>query len=62
MFSSIHIYAYVIPLVAVISVVYSATRFESTRAILLHSLRLFGTILGVLALASVVLLIVNRPT
>ncbi|MDX2037402.1 MAG: hypothetical protein SFX72_12190 [Isosphaeraceae bacterium] len=59
MFSSIHIYFYVIPLVAAISLVYSGTRHESTTRILVQAARLFGVILGVLAASTAALLLVN---
>lgn len=59
MFQSIHIYFYVLPLIAVISLVYSATRHESLPRIFTQAARLFGVILGVLALTTAVLLAVN---
>jgi hypothetical protein len=59
MFSWIHIYFYVIPLVAAISLVYSGTRHESTPRILVQAARLFGVILGALAASTAALLLVN---
>ena len=58
-FGSIHIYWYVLPLVAVISVVYAASRHESWRRIWWHSLRLGAWILGLLVVATALLLLIN---
>ena len=44
---------------AVISVVYTATRYEDLTRIVKQSIRLFGVIMGVLALATAFLLVVN---
>jgi hypothetical protein len=57
--NSIHIYWFILPLVAAISLVYSASRHESWRRIWLHSLRLCTWILGILALTTAILLLIN---
>lgn len=58
-FAGIHIYWFVLPLVASISLVYAATRHESWQRIWVHALRLCAWILGLLALTTVVLLLIN---
>jgi hypothetical protein len=58
-FSSIHIYWFILPLVVAISLVYSASRHESWRRIWLHSLRLCTWILGILVLTTAILLLIN---
>ena len=58
-FAAIHIYWYVLPLVVVISVVYAASRHESWRRIWWHSFRLGAWILGLLVVATAVLLLIN---
>ena len=58
-FGMIHIYWYVLPLVLIISVVYAASRHESWRRIWWHSLRLGTWILGLLIVATAVLLLIN---
>jgi len=50
---------FALPLVVVISLVYSATRHESWPRIWSHALRLCTWILGVLVLATAVLLLIN---
>lgn len=62
MLLSIHMYWYVLPLVLVISLVYSATRHEALGKILHQAVRLFGVILGVLAITTVILLVINSQT
>jgi hypothetical protein len=58
-FAAIHVYWFLLPLVAAISVVYSASRHESWRRIGLHSARLFTWILGLLVASMVILLLIN---
>jgi hypothetical protein len=58
-FSNIHIYWFVLPLVVAISLVYNASRYESWRRIWLHSLRLCTWILGILVLTTAILLLIN---
>ena len=58
-FGAIHVYWFVVPLVAVISLVYSATRHESWPRIWRHAIRLFTWILGLLVAAMVILLAIN---
>ena len=53
------IYLHIFPLVAGISLVYAATRHEDWGQIRRHALRLCGFILGLLAVAMVLLLVVN---
>ena len=48
-----------LPLVAAISLVYSASRYESWAKIGWQSLRLGGAILGILLVTTVVLLLIN---
>jgi hypothetical protein len=57
--SSSHIYWLILPLVIAISVVYSASRHESWPRIWTHALRLSLWILGILAAATAVLLLIN---
>ena len=54
-----NIYLCVIPLVVAISLVYAASRHESWRRIWFHAFRLCAVILGLMAFATVVLLIIN---
>ncbi len=56
----IHVYWSVLPLVIAISLVYAASRHEAWPRIWVHSLRLCTWILGLLALVTVVLLVINR--
>jgi hypothetical protein len=58
-FAAIHVYWFILPLVAVISMVYAASRHESWRRIWIHSARLFVWILGLLAAAVALLLLIN---
>lgn len=55
----INIYWYVIPLAAAISLVYAASRHESWPRIWSHAARLCATILGLLVLATALLLLIN---
>lgn len=55
----IHVYWFVIPLIAAISLVYSASRHEQWGRIWSHAFRLGATILGILAAATVALLLIN---
>ena len=52
-------YWFVLPLVVAISLVYSASRHEAWPKIWSHALRLGGWIVGVLALATAILLLIN---
>jgi hypothetical protein len=57
--ASVQIYWLVIPLVAAISIVYSASRHESWARIWSHSIHLSLWILGLLAAATALLLLIN---
>jgi hypothetical protein len=57
--ASVHIYWLILPLVVAISLVYSASRHEAWRRIWWHSLRLSGWILGILIIATAILLLIN---
>jgi hypothetical protein len=57
--ASAHLYWLVLPLVAVISVVYSASRHEAWTRIWSHSVRLSLWILGLLLAATALLLLIN---
>jgi hypothetical protein len=59
MTASVQVYWLVLPLVAVISVVYSASRHESWSRIWSHSIRLGLWILGLLVAATAILLLIN---
>jgi hypothetical protein len=59
LFSAVHIYLFVLPLVVAISLVYAASRHESWPRIWWHALKLAGWILGILAVITVLLLLVN---
>ncbi len=59
MTASAQIYWLILPLVAAISIVYSASRHESWRHIWSHSIRLGFWILGLLVAATAILLLVN---
>ena len=59
MSASVQVYWLVLPLVAVISVVYSASRHESWSRIWSHSIRLGLWILGLLVAATAILLLIN---
>lgn len=48
------------PLAFVISLVYTASRYESTETILRRSVRLFATIIGVMGLVFLVLWVLSR--
>jgi hypothetical protein len=58
-FGMIHLYWFVLPLVAAISIVYAASRHESWRRIWQHAFRLSTWILGILLLATALLLLIN---
>ena len=53
------IYAYILPLVTAISLVYSASRHEEWSRIIPQALRLCGAILGILLVTTLVLLVIN---
>ena len=57
--ASAHIYWLILPLVIAISVVYSASRHEAWSRIWAHSLRLTLWMLGILVIATAVLLLIN---
>lgn len=57
--TSVATYWFAIPLVIAMSCVYSASRHESWRKIVTQSVRLTGMILGILILATAVLLLIN---
>lgn len=57
--TSINIYWYILPLTLAISLVYSASRHESWPRIWLHAARLCGMILGILVVATVLLVLIN---
>jgi hypothetical protein len=57
--SKINIYWYVVPLVVAISLVYAASRHESWSRIWRHATRLCVMILGILSVATVLLLLIN---
>jgi hypothetical protein len=57
--SSVQVYWLILPLVAVISVVYAASRHESWPRIWSRSIRLSLSILALLAIATALLLLVN---
>ncbi len=59
MTSSVQVYWLVLPLVAAISLVYSASRYESWPLIWSRSLRLCLQILGLLLVATALLLLIN---
>ena len=59
MSASVQVYWLVLPLVAVISVVYSASRHEAWPRIWSHSIRLGLWILGLLVAATAILLVIN---
>ena len=59
MFFEIPTYVFVLPLVIAMSLVYSASRHESLRKIVVQSLRLSLMILGILFVAMAVLLAIN---
>jgi hypothetical protein len=57
--SAVQVYWLVLPLVAVISVVYAASRHESWPRIWSRSIRLSLSILALLAIATALLLLIN---
>jgi hypothetical protein len=56
---AVHVYWFVLPLVVVISLVYSASRHESWPRIWHHAFRLCTWILGILVLTTAILLLFN---
>lgn len=60
--SSLDVYWYALPLVAAISLVYAATRHESWPAILRHAVKLAGSILLAMVLATIFLFLLNTQT
>jgi hypothetical protein len=52
-------YVFIFPLVAAISLVYSASRHESWPRIWWQSLRLCGAIFGILLITTIILLLIN---
>ena len=56
---SIHIYWFLVPLVLAISLVYSASRYESWARIGWQTLRLCGAIVGIILVTTAVLLLIN---
>jgi type II secretory pathway component PulF len=57
--ATVHIYWLILPLVIAISIVYSASRHESWARIWMHSFRLALWIVGSLAVATAILLLIN---
>ncbi len=58
-FAAANPYWFVIPLILAISLVYAASRHESWPRIWNHAIRLFGMILGILAVTTALLLLIN---
>ena len=58
--SSINVYWFVLPLAIAISLVYTASRYESWTRILRHAARLCATILGLMAATTFVLVMLHR--
>ncbi len=57
--ASVEVYWLILPLVIAISLVYSASRHESWRRIWWHSARLCVWIMGLLMMATAILLLIN---
>jgi hypothetical protein len=57
--ATVHIYWLILPLVLAISVVYSASRHEAWHQIWIRSVRLSLWIVGSLAVATAILLLIN---
>lgn len=57
--NDVQTYWFALPLVLVMSCVYSASRVEAPRRIMVQSVRLAGMILGVLFVAMALLLLIN---
>lgn len=57
--ASVQIYWLILPLVVAISLVYSASRHEAWRRIWWHAVRLSLWIMGLLVIATAVLLLIN---
>ena len=60
MMTSVHIYWLILPLVIAISLVYCASRHEAWRRIWWHLERLSLWIMGILMLATAVLVVINN--
>lgn len=58
-FAAINIYWFALPLIAAISLVYAASRHEAWGRIWAHAARLCVMILGILLLATAILLLIN---
>ncbi len=58
-FATVSAYWFILPLVLIISVVYSASRHESWARIWNHAFRLCAWIVGILIVTTVVLLLIN---
>ena len=59
MLTKLNIYWSILPLVAAVSLVYSASRHESWPRIWMQSARLGATLLGILAATTALLLLIN---
>jgi hypothetical protein len=55
----VNYYVFLFPLVAAISLVYSASRHETWPRIWWQSLRLCGAIFGILLITTIILLLIN---
>jgi hypothetical protein len=55
----LNVYWFVLPLVIVVSLVYAASRHEKWNRIWSHAARLCMVILGILAITTVLLLLIN---
>ncbi len=58
MFNQIHVYWFILPLIAAISLVYAASRHEAWRAIWMHAGQLSAMILGILVAINAVGLLI----
>jgi len=59
LFKSINVYWYMMPLIAAVCLVYSASRHESWGRIGRHTARLLGMVLGIMIVTAAVLLLIN---
>jgi len=59
MFATLNVYWYTLPIVVAISLVYAASRHEDWGRIWAHSARLCGMLLGILLVATAILLLIN---
>ncbi len=57
--TSIHVYWYVLPLIAAIGLVYSASRYEEWKKIVSQAIRLCGMLLTVLLVTTAILAVIN---